>query len=218
MSVPPLTKTISQSSFAESLRDLSSDEDLINKRIGSPNRDHRRRRSSSILSHVEPETFEDENDQHILTNMNATWMDQPGAWIIHVVIILLLAGMYKVMPGMSTKNAWSLTNTTYVVGSYVMFHWIKGTPFEFNGGAYDNLTMWEQIDGETLFTPTRKYLISVPIVLFLIVTHYSRGSHFFSKDFIWNCCVTFFGAILPKLPITHRLRLSIPGFTPAQIS
>lgn len=215
MSSPPLTKTISHSSMAESLHEEESRSSTYST---SPTRDHRRRRSSSILSHVEQETFEDENDQHILSNMNATWMDQPGAWIIHVVVILLLAGSFKVVPGMSTKDAWTLTNTTYVVGSYVMFHWIKGTPFEFNGGAYDNLTMWEQIDSETLFTPTRKYLISVPIVLFLIVTHYSRGTHFMSRDFLWNCFITFFVAILPKLPITHRLRLSLPGLTPAQIS
>ncbi|AJS04256.1 CNT_collapsed_G0019720.mRNA.1.CDS.1 [Saccharomyces cerevisiae] len=181
-----------------------------------PVKDHRRRRSSSIISHVEPETFEDENDQQLLPNMNATWVDQRGAWIIHVVIIILLKLFYNLFPGVTTEWSWTLTNMTYVIGSYVMFHLIKGTPFDFNGGAYDNLTMWEQIDDETLYTPSRKFLISVPIALFLVSTHYA---HYDLKLFSWNCFLTTFGAVVPKLPVTHRLRISIPGITGrAQIS
>lgn len=181
-----------------------------------PVKDHRRRRSSSIISHVEPETFEDENDQQLLPNMNASWVDQRGAWIIHVVIILLLKGFYYLLPGITTEWSWTLTNLTYVIGSYIMFHFVKGTPFDFNGGAYDNLTMWEQIDDGVQYTPARKFLISVPIALFLISTHYSRYD---LQLFLLNFVMTTFVAVVPKLPLTHRLRITIPGITgPAQIS
>lgn len=91
-----------------------------------PVKDHRRRRSSSIISHVEQETFEDENDQQMLPNMNATWVDQRGAWIIHVVVIILLKLFFNLFPGVTAEWSWTLTNTSYVVGSYVMFHLIKG--------------------------------------------------------------------------------------------
>ena len=175
-----------------------------------PVKDHRRRRSSSIISHVEPETFEDENDQQLLPNMNATWVDQRGAWFIHIVIIALLKLFYNLLPAITNSWAWTLTNTTYVVGSYIMFHLIKGTPFEFNGGAYDNLTMWEQINDETLFTPSRKFLLIVPIALFIVSTHYG---HYTLNLFIWNILLTIFVAVVPKLPLTHRLRISIPGIT-----
>jgi len=50
-------------------------------------------------------------------------------------------------------------------GSYLMFHWVQGIPFEFNAGAYDNLNMWEQIDNGDQYTPTKKFLLTVPIVL-----------------------------------------------------
>ncbi|CCD24718.1 sphingolipid homeostasis protein ORM1 NDAI_0D04040 [Naumovozyma dairenensis CBS 421] len=193
-----------------------SHSESLSKQNIEPVKDHRRRRSSSIISHVEPETFEDENDQQMLPNMNASWVDQRGAWIIHVVIILLLKLFYNLLPGITTEWSWTLTNMTYVIGSYVMFHLIKGTPFDFNGGAYDNLTMWEQIDDETLFTPSRKFLIAVPIALFLVSTHYS---HYDFKLFSWNFILTFLVAVVPKLPVTHRLRISIPGITGrAQIS
>lgn len=181
-----------------------------------PYKDHRRRRSSSIISHVEQETFEEENDQQMLPNMNASWVDQPGAWFIHVVVIVLLKIFYELFPGITPIWSWTLTNMTYVVGFYVMFHLIKGTPFDFNGGAYDNLTMWEQIDHETLYTPTRKFLIILPIVLFIISTHYADYDF---KFFTFNVMLTTLVGVVPKLPVTHRLRISIPGITgPAQIS
>lgn len=46
-----------------------------------------------------------------------------------------------------------------------MFHWVKGIPFDFNAGAYDRLTMWEQMDEGAQYTPAKKYLTAVPIVL-----------------------------------------------------
>lgn len=193
----------------------SDNEEFISTRL-EPTKDHRRRRSSSIISHVEPETFEDENDQQLLPNMNATWVDQRGAWGIHVLITMLLKCFYNLIPGISNEWSWTMTNVTYVIGSYIMFHLIKGTPFDFNGGAYDNLTMWEQIDDGVLYTPTRKFLITVPIVLFLLGTHYSRYD---LQLFLFNFVLTTFVAVVPKLPLTHRLRISIPGITgPAQIS
>lgn len=181
-----------------------------------PVKDHRRRRSSSIISHVEPESFEDENDQQMMNNMNANWVNQRGAWIIHLVVIALLRLFFNLLPGMSNEWSWTLTNIAYVVGSYIMFHLIKGTPFDFNGGVYDNLTMWEQIDDGVLYTPTRKFLITVPIGLFLLSTHYCRYD---LQLFLLNFVLTTFVAVVPKLPVTHRLRISIPGIIgPAQIS
>jgi len=159
-----------------------------------PIKDHRRRRSSSIISLVEQESLEDDTDQRMLPNMNATWVDQRGAWVIHLVLIAMLKLFYNLMPRITNDIAWTMTNATYVIGSYVMFHMIKGTPFEFNGGAYDNLTMWEQIDNETLYTPARKFLILVPIGLFLVVTQFLKNN---LKLFAINLFISFFCGILP---------------------
>jgi hypothetical protein len=47
-----------------------------------------------------------------------------------------------------------------------MFHWLQGTPtLDDNQGAYDGLTVWEQIDDGVQFTATRKFLMAVPIIL-----------------------------------------------------
>ena len=36
-----------------------------------------------------------------------------------------------------------------------------------SGGAYDDLTLWEQIDSGAQYTPAKKWLTSVPILLFV---------------------------------------------------
>lgn len=101
-----------------------------------------------------------------------------------------------------------MTNITYVTGSYVMFHYVTGIPFEFNAGAYDNLTMWEQIDDGDQYTPAKKFLLGVPIALFLISTHYTNYDLTF---FILNCLACL-AVVIPKLPTSHRLRITVGDY------
>ena len=77
-----------------------------------------------------------------------------------------------------------------------MFHYVRGVPFEFNAGAYDNLNLWEQIDNGDQYTPTKKFLLSVPIVLFLLSTHYT---HYDLTYFTINILAVL-GVVIPKLP------------------
>lgn len=85
--------------------------------------------------------------------------------------------------------------------TYLMFHYVRGIPFEFNAGAYDNLNMWEQIDNEDQYTPTKKYLLAVPIGLFLVSTHYTRYDlGLFLVNFLATVAV-----VVPKLPaVSHN--------------
>ena len=50
-----------------------------------------------------------------------------------------------------------------------MFHWVTGIPFQsdLHGGAYDDLTLWEQIDEGAHYTPAKKWLFTVPVVLYV---------------------------------------------------
>ena len=119
-----------------------------------------------------------------------------GAWTIHIVLIICLKILYDTLPGVSQETSWTLTNISYMLGSYIMFHYVRGIPFDFNSGAYDNLNMWEQIDHGDQFTPSKKFLLSVPIVLFLLSTHYSRYD---LSLFIVNLLAVL-AVVIPKLP------------------
>jgi hypothetical protein len=103
---------------------------------------------------------------------------------------------------MSQEASWTLVNLSYVAGSYLMFHYVRGVPFDFNSGAYDNLNMWEQIDNGDQYTPAKKFLLTVPIVLFLVSTHYT---HYDLTYFLINCFATV-AVVIPKLP-----SVSMPG-------
>jgi|ERR1700722_10781311 len=106
-----------------------------------------------------------------------------GAWLIHVVLISTGKIIIDTIPGMTQQISWTLVNMIYLAVchlhsafrlcpdpcqiSYLMFHWVTGIPFEnsLHGGAYDDLTMWEQIDDGAQYTPAKKWLFSVPVVL-----------------------------------------------------
>ncbi|RMJ13246.1 hypothetical protein CDV36_007107 [Fusarium kuroshium] len=167
----------------------------------------RRRRSSSILQvyHEPPETLEQISDQASLPNLNANWTNAKGAWTIHIVLIACCKIIYDALPGVSQETSWTLTNMTYMFGSYIMFHHVRGVPFDFNSGAFDNLNMWEQIDNGAQYTPTKKFLLGVPIALFLVSTHYT---HYDLTYFIINLLAVL-GVVIPKLPFSHRMRFGL---------
>jgi ORMDL family len=92
--------------------------------------------------------------------------------------------------------SWTLTNISYMFGSYLMFHYVRGVPFEFNAGAYDNLNMWEQMDNGDQYTPAKKFLLSVPVMLFLLSTHYTHYDlTYFTINFL-----ALMAVVIPKLP------------------
>lgn len=124
-----------------------------------------------------------------------------GAWTIHLILIMVLKVIYDIIPGVSQETSWTLTNISYMAGSYLMFHYVRGVPFEFNAGAYDNLNMWEQIDDGAQYTPAKKFLLSVPIVLFLLSTHYT---HYDLAYFIINFLAVL-AVVIPKLPFVSIL-------------
>ncbi|KAI1006793.1 hypothetical protein K3495_g1426 [Podosphaera aphanis] len=165
----------------------------------------RRRRSSSLLYQEPPETIEHMSDQAALPNLNANWVNAKGAWTIHLVLIICLKILFDIIPGISQETSWTLTNISYMFGSFLMFHWVRGVPFEFNSGAYDNLNMWEQIDNGAQYTPAKKFLLSVPILLFLLSTHYTHYDlTYFTINFLALLTV-----VIPKLPYSHRTRVGL---------
>lgn len=123
-----------------------------------------------------------------------------GAWTIHGVCIILLKLLFDIVPGVSQEMSWTLVNITYMCASYLMFHWVRGVPFDFNAGAYDNLNMWEQIDNGDQYTPSKKFLLMVPIVLFLLSTHYT---HYDLTYFIINFLAVLL-VVIPKLPFVSQ--------------
>jgi len=158
-------------------------------------------RSRSFITTEKPTTYDE--DQFALPNLNSNWVYYKGAWLVHIILLICVKILLSSVPGVSSEASWTLTNLSYMLGSFVMFHWVKGVPFDFNSGAYDGLTLWEQIDNGAQFTPAKKYLTALPIGLFLLSTHYT---HYDAFTFLVN--FTFLAVVLiAKLPQLHKVRL-----------
>ncbi|CAO3590894.1 unnamed protein product [Absidia cylindrospora] len=138
-----------------------------------------------------------------MPNFNSSWVNYKGAWSTTIFVVIALKTLFTVIPFISPEASWTLTNLSFNLGHYIMFHWVQGIPFENNQGAYDGLTLWEQIDGGVQFTATRKFLTAVPIALFLLSTHYTHYDVFlFGINFTALLIV-----LVAKLPIMHRVRV-----------
>ncbi|ESK95100.1 protein orm1 [Moniliophthora roreri MCA 2997] len=165
-----------------------------------------RGRSGSIVKveHI-GDRLEDVLDQNTYSNHNANWVNAKGAWLIHIVLICIGKIIIDTLPGMTQEISWTLVNLLYLALSYLMFHWVTGIPFQsdMHGGAYDDLTLWEQIDDGAQYTPAKKWLFSVPCILFLASTHYTNYNPWL---FAVNITALIF-VLIPKLPQFHRQRV-----------
>jgi len=167
-----------------------------------------RARSGSLVTVEEiQESLDDVLDQTVYPNVNQEWVNGKGAWGIHVVLIVIGKLLFDCIPGVSKDISWTLTNISYMALSFLMFHHVTGTPFhsDLHGGAYDDLTLWEQIDEGAQNTPSRKWLLCVPIGLFLVSTHFTSYDP-------WLFAINFTALVVvlvPKLPALHRQRIRI---------
>ncbi|KAG6841859.1 hypothetical protein C0991_006267 [Blastosporella zonata] len=166
-----------------------------------------RPRSASIVKveEVGDNSVEESLDRSAYVNINADWVNVKGAWLIHVVLLFFGKLVIDTVPGMTQQISWTTVNLVYLALTYLMFHWVTGIPFEGNihGGAYDDLTLWEQIDDGAQYTPAKKWLFSVPVGLFLASTHYTNYDPWL---FAINLTALIFG-LIPKLPQLHRQRV-----------
>ncbi|KAF8138879.1 ORMDL family-domain-containing protein [Boletus edulis] len=166
-----------------------------------------RKRSGSIVKVEEVGgRVEELLDRSAYVNINANWVDAKGAWLIHVVLVFAGKIIIDTIPGMTQQISWTMVNLIYLALSYLMFHWVTGIPFDndLHAGAYDDLTLWEQIDDGAQYTPAKKWLVTAPILLFLASTHYTNYNPWL---FAVNLAALIVLAIIPKLPQLHRQRV-----------
>ncbi|KAL8279076.1 hypothetical protein RQP46_008534 [Phenoliferia psychrophenolica] len=189
------------------------------ERALSANKVAKRPRSSSVLNvtKIRP-NYDDTSDLGGALNPNADWVNLKGAWsvpltmgnsgererrqLIHVFFIILGKVLLSILPGIDEDFSWTILNLSYIIISYIVFHGVKGVPTDLtiNSGGYEGLTLWEQIDAGAHYTPAKKWLTTLPIVLFLLSTHYTTGY------FALNLSALVFVGLAPKLPYFHRLR------------
>jgi hypothetical protein len=80
---------------------------------------------------------------------------------------------------------------------------MRGSPIWEDQGEFIDRTVWEQIDNGVPWTSTRKFLIVVPMVLFLVSAHAILGD---TLHLFINTAIVII-LIAPKLPELHGIRI-----------
>eukprot|EP00735_Rhodelphis_limneticus_P002375 TRINITY_DN13224_c0_g1::TRINITY_DN13224_c0_g1_i1::g.12639::m.12639 TRINITY_DN13224_c0_g1::TRINITY_DN13224_c0_g1_i1::g.12639 ORF type:complete len:154 (+),score=20.37,sp/O42901/YBA9_SCHPO/41.67/2e-31,ORMDL/PF04061.9/1.2e-44,FixP_N/PF14715.1/5.6 TRINITY_DN13224_c0_g1_i1:108-569(+) len=136
-------------------------------------------------------------------NPNVNWLNGKGSWFFYITLLFVFYYLFLLV-GISFGAAATTVNVVHTIVTFVLFHWLRGTPFPaFDEGKYLKYTFWEQIDHGRQNTPNRKFLISIPFVLFLISIHLNDYSS--STVLINFSALTL--ATIGKLPIMHKVRL-----------
>jgi len=134
-------------------------------------------------------------------NKNVNWMNTPGTWGFYVVI-LILARLFLSLVGFRAGMGWTVLNVFHGVATFIIMHWIKGSPDDMSQGDYNGLTWWEQLGSEA-WSANKKFYALVPTVLCLIAsvsTDYDR-SHLMANVPLWLLLV------VAKLPGMEGVRI-----------
>lgn len=95
--------------------------------------------------------------------------------------------------------------------TFIIFHWIKGSPDDNNQGEFNALTLYEQIDAGVPWTLTKKFMMLVPTIVTWIACHEAN----YKPIYIMVNCGLFVILIIAKMPQMHRVRIfginSTPG-------
>jgi hypothetical protein len=140
-----------------------------------------------------------------LTNKNVNWMSSTWFWLAYIFAIAIARGLTYIIvpkPYDTPEVEWTLVNVTHAMISFFALHWNRGSPIWDDQGEHANHTVWEQIDNGTPWTPTHKFLLIVPVLLFLTSLHFT---HYEIVPFVVNI-VALVILVIPKLPEMHEMR------------
>ncbi|KAA0184022.1 ORMDL sphingolipid biosynthesis regulator 2 [Fasciolopsis buskii] len=138
-------------------------------------------------------------------NPTSEYFNSQGTWVTYILVIVIVHFVLLCVPFLSTAVVWTLTCSIHNVVMYLFLHWEKGSPYEtLDQGEARVLTQWEQFDDGEQFSPTKKFLLVVPIVLFLLASFYTEYD---PVHCVVNATSLIILAVLPKLPQFYRVRL-----------
>jgi len=133
---------------------------------------------------------------HSEQNPNTSWLNSKGIWFTYIIFTTTMHLILLSLPFLTTPVAWTLTNVCHnlviwnlflflKMNSFILQNWlkikkkkiafyllhiVKGAPWETSDqGRARSFTYWEQIDDGVQFTSARKFLTTVPIVLYVSV-------------------------------------------------
>ncbi|ESN98562.1 hypothetical protein HELRODRAFT_177041 [Helobdella robusta] len=137
-------------------------------------------------------------------NPNSTYFSSRGMWVTYILVVAFIHYVFLSLPFLSVAMAWTLTNVIHNMLMFIILHIEKGTPFETaDQGKFRYRTVWEQLDYGIQFSPSRKFLTIVPIILFFLASFYTKYDYY---HFVFNSGSLLL-VLIPKLPQLDGVRI-----------
>eukprot|EP01138_Halocafeteria_seosinensis_P012781 gb/GECG01013057.1/.p1 GENE.gb/GECG01013057.1/~~gb/GECG01013057.1/.p1 ORF type:complete len:197 (+),score=10.77 gb/GECG01013057.1/:1-591(+) len=138
-------------------------------------------------------------------NHNVSWMHDPRAWVFYAMaLVTVRMGITALLsPWLTDEAQWICLNVFHFFLSFIGLHWARGTPIWEDQGEFEDLTVWEQVDNGIPWTTTKKVLMIIPVILFLITCH---ATDYEIQPLIINGILNTI-LVVAKLPEMHRVRI-----------
>lgn len=142
-------------------------------------------------------------------NKNTDWLEDRYFYFYYAMLMLLTRVVVEIfiffIPAFPDKFAWSVVHILHTLVSFLLLHWLKGTPYQLteDQGRYDQDTFWEQIDHGRQGTFNRRMLTTIPVMLFLIASYVN---HWDTSGTVVNL-VFLLVAVVPKFDAMDHVRI-----------
>jgi len=137
-------------------------------------------------------------------NPNSAWLYTKGFIIWYLFILVAIHVSLLVLPFDLGHWKWTATSGVHAVLTFMLFHWIKGTPFPTIDSENQTQTQWEQLDDEEDgYAYNRKMVNLIPVVLFILCVHKTSHdpTHFLINFIFAGIC------LVPKMVRLQNIRI-----------
>ena len=149
-------------------------------------------------------------DVEDLMNVNVLWMKDAFAWVFYPCFVIGICAV-AMLTGMSLPQAVATTHLIHGSGTFILLHWIKGSPNFYGQNVQAGLTLWEQLEPHSEWVNAKRYLTLLPTIL-LLATLMTNG---YAPQSTALHVPMYIILVVAKLPVMHRVRLfglnSTPG-------
>ncbi|GBG24696.1 Protein ORM1 [Hondaea fermentalgiana] len=145
-----------------------------------------------------------EDDHYI--NKNVNWVGK-RFYVFYVFVIFVGAYLANVVLGTTVLNSfqvWTLVHVIHGIINFTVMHYVTGVPADLDNDEFHELSWWEQLDDGVAWTPMKRNLMIIPVVLFLVVAYFTEYDPMYLA---LNLCVLAL-VLLPKMPQFYRVRLN----------
>lgn len=107
---------------------------------------------------------------------HSSFVSKSGFRVMYIVLLLAAwALLHTVHFVDNAGTAWCWILRGHAVVTFILFHWIKGAPETgiLEEEKLQSQTFWEQIDAGYVGTPSRRFLVAMPVAIFFIALFFN---------------------------------------------